>query len=83
MFYNSQTCLFRTRSSPGVNPVSFFCVDVIISSRSFTGGISPFAIERKYLTLKYTVRFTSVCLLIQQPDMDHRQNAETVKNENH
>ena len=43
------TCLFRTRRSPRVSPVSVFCVATGISSLSFTGGVSPLDIARKYL----------------------------------
>ena len=43
------TCLLRILSSPDVSPVSVFCVATGISSLSFTGGISPFAKDRKYL----------------------------------
>jgi len=41
------------RRRPGVNPVSVFCVAEGISKRSFTGGISPLAIARKYLHLRW------------------------------
>ena len=43
------TCLLSTLSMPGVSPVSVFWVATGISRRSFTGGVSPFAMARKYL----------------------------------
>ena len=43
------TCLLRTERMPGERPVSVFCVAIGISSRSFTGGVSPLAKAWKYL----------------------------------
>ena len=63
MCQSVSTCLCRTFSRPGVNPVSVFCVATGISSLSLAGRVSPLDRAEKYLIEQQTFKRNNNCTL--------------------